>query len=130
MRDVNFINKFYLDKEKDIQVHLYKTENLDEIEYIIRTPNHKTGNLITKLAKVCKVNTIKDENDMKIIRGIIPASINSDNEEVYILRLGGIKLANIYENRIEVKAKIPAIAKTLMSQTKAYKFSINLQKFT
>ena len=125
MKNVNFINKFYLDKEKDIQVHLYKTENPDELEYIIRTPNHRTGNLITNLAKVCKVNTIKDENDMKIIRGIIPASINSDNEEVFILRLGGIKLANIYENRIEVKAKIPAIAKTLMSQTKAYKFDIN-----
>ena len=61
---------------------------------------------------------------MKIIRGIIPASINSDNEEVYILRLGGIKLANIYENRIEVKAKIPAIAKTLMSQTKNYDLPI------
>ena len=125
MKNLKCINKFYLDKEKDIQVHLYKTKNPDELEYIIRTPNHKTGNLITNLAKVCNVQTIKDENDMKIIRGIIPTSINGDNEEVYILRLGGIKIANIYKNRIEIKAKIPAIAKTLMSQTKAYKFSIN-----
>ena len=125
MKNVKFVNKFYLDKEKDIQVHLYKTQNQDELEYIIRTPNHKTGNLITNLAKVCNMTTIKDENDMKIIRGIIPASINSDNKEVYILRLGGIKIANIYKNKIEIKAKIPAIAKTLMSQTKSYKFSIN-----
>ena len=61
---------------------------------------------------------------MKIITGKIPASINSDNEEVYIFRLGGIKIANIYENRIEIKAKIPAITKTLMSQTKNYKLPL------
>lgn len=37
-------NKFYLDKEKDIIIELYKT-NEDEISYILRTPNHHTGNL-------------------------------------------------------------------------------------
>ena len=62
---------------------------------------------------------------MKIITGIIPASINGDNEVVYIFRLGGIKIANIYEDgTIEIKAKIPAISKTLMSQTKNYKLPI------
>ena len=61
---------------------------------------------------------------MKIITGKIPASINDDNEEVYIFRLGGIKIANIYEDRVEIKAKIPAINKTLMSQTKNYKLPI------
>ena len=35
---------------------------------------------------------------MKIITGVIPASINEDQEIVYIFRLGGIKIANIYEN--------------------------------
>ena len=35
---------------------------------------------------------------MKIITGTIPASINGDNEIVYILRLGGIKIANIFED--------------------------------
>lgn len=117
------INKFYLDKEKDIIVNLYKTQN-DEITYILETPNHNTGNLITNLAKICNLETIKNEKDMKIIKGTIPASINSNNEEVYIFRLGGIKIANIYENRIEIKAKIPAITKTLMSQTKNYKLPI------
>ena len=117
-------NRFFLDKEKDIIVNLYK-EKEDEIRYILQTPNHNTGNLITNLAKLCNVETIKDKNDMKIITGIIPASINGDNEIVYIFRLGGIKIANIYENgEIEIKAKIPAIAKTLMSQTKQYKLPI------
>ena len=117
------INKFYLDKEKDIIVNLSKTSD-EEITYVLETPNHNTGNLITNLANICGVKTIKNENDMKIIAGKIPASINSDNEEVYIFRLGGIKIANIYENRIEIKAKIPAITKTLMSQTKNYKLPI------
>lgn len=119
-----FFNKFYLDKEKDIIVNLYKI-NEDEIKYILETPNHNTGNLITNLAKICGVDTIKNEYDMKIITGIIPASINGDNEVVYIFRLGGIKIANIYEDgTIEIKAKIPAISKTLMSQTKNYKLPI------
>ena len=117
------VKKFYLDKEKDIIVNLNKTGE-DEITYILETPNHNSGNLITNLAKICNVETIKNEKDMKIITGKIPASINGDNEEVYIFRLGGIKIANIFEDRIEIKAKIPAITKTLMSQTKNYKLPI------
>ena len=124
MKDLKFLNKFYLDKEKDIIINLYKSSE-DEITYILETPNHNTGNLITNLAKICNVETIKNENDMKIITGTIPASINGDNEIVYIFRLGGFKIANIYENgKIEIKAKIPAIIKTLMSQTKEYNLPI------
>ena len=124
MKNLKFLNKFYLDKEKDIIINLYKS-NEDEITYILETPNHNTGNLITNLAKICNVETVKNENDMKIITGIIPASINGDNEIVYIFRLGGFKIANIYENgKIEIKAKIPAITKTLMSQTKEYNLPI------
>lgn len=116
--------KFYLDKEKDIIVNLYKI-NEDEMRYVLETPNHNTGNLITNLAKICNCETIKNEKDMKIITGTIPASINGDNEIVYIFRMGGIKIANIYEDgAIEIKAKIPAISKTLMSQTKNYKLPI------
>ena len=103
--------QFYLDKEKDIIVDLYHV-NEDEIEYILRTPNHHTGNLITNIAKICNVETVKDENDMKIITGIIPASINGDNEIVYIFRLGGFKIANIYEN-----GKIEKICRNLREIT-------------
>ena len=118
------VNKFYLDKEKDIIINIYR-ENLDEVIYVLETPNHNTGNLITNLARLCGCETTKNENDMKIITGIIPASINGNNEIVYILRLGGIKIANIYENgNVEIKAKIPAITKTLMSQTKKYSLPI------
>ena len=116
--------RFYLDKEKDIIVNLYK-EKEDELTYILETPNHNTGNLITNLARLCKVQLSKNENDMKIIKGTIPASINGDNEIVYIFRLGGFKIANIFDNgKIELKAKIPAISKTLMSQTKEYDLPI------
>lgn len=120
----NFLNQFYLDKEKDIIINLYQS-NPDEIIYILETPNHNTGNLITNLAKICNLETVKNDDDKKIIKGKIQASLNGDNEEVYIFRLGGIKIANIYPNgKIELKAKIPAISKTLMSQTKEYKLPI------
>ena len=122
---MKYINEIYLDKEKDIIVKLYKSGE-DEITYILETPNHNTGNLITNLAKVCRLKTIKNENDMKIIKDTLPASINDNNEEVYILRLGGIKIANIYsDGRIEKKAKISSVMKTFMSQTKDYKFGID-----
>ena len=61
------VNQFYLDKEKDIVVNLYQ-ENPDEMIYILETPNHGTGNLITNLAKLCGVETQKDENDMKNVK--------------------------------------------------------------
>lgn len=119
---MKFINEIYLDKEKDIIIKLFEKSE-DEITYVLETPNHNTGNLITNLAKICDLETTKNKKDMKIITGTIPASINADNEEVYILRLGGVKIANIYKNgKIEIKAKIPAIMKTLMSQTKEYRF--------
>ena len=84
MKNLSFFNKLYLDREKDIIVNLFKS-NKDEITYILETPHHSTGNLITNLAKTCGVETIKNGQDMKIITGTIPASINGDNEEVYIL---------------------------------------------
>ena len=125
MKDLKFFNKFYIDKEKDIQVHLFKSKDADELVYYVKTPYHKTGNLMRNLAAICNVETEKDENDMLTIKGVIPASINGDNEEVYIFRLGGMKIANIYNDRIEVKAKIPAISKTLMSQTKNYEMDLS-----
>ena len=66
MEELKFVNKFYLDKEKDIIVNLYKSQE-DEITYILETPNHNTGNLITNLAKICGLETVKNEKDIKII---------------------------------------------------------------
>ena len=125
MNSKKFFTKFYLDKEKDIIVKLFKSENQDELIYVLETPNHHTGNLITNLAKIANVETIKDKNDMKVIKGNLQALINDNGEEVYIFRLGGIKIANIYpDGRVERKAKIPAIVKLLMAQTKDYKLPI------
>ena len=58
----NLMAKFYLDKEKDIVVKLFKS-NEDELTYIIETPNHHTGNLITNLSKVAGVKTVKNEKE-------------------------------------------------------------------
>ena len=39
MENLNFFKRFYLDKEKDIIVNLYKHyKNTDELIYIIETP--------------------------------------------------------------------------------------------
>ena len=59
MEDLIFFDKFYLDKEKDIIINLYR-KNDNEMVYILETPNHNTGNLITNLARICKVKTIKN----------------------------------------------------------------------
>ena len=42
------LNQFFLDKEKDISISINR-KNEDELTYIIETPNHKTGNLITNV---------------------------------------------------------------------------------
>ena len=121
---MEYFTTFYLDKERDIVINLYKSGE-DELTYILETPNHSTGNLISNLARICGTETVKNENDMKIITGKIPASINAQNEDVYIFRLGGYRVANIYNDKgVQLNGQIPAIAKTLMSQTKDYNFPV------
>ena len=120
---VDYIGKFYLDNEKDIVVSIYKENN--DVFYIIDTPNHHTGNLIINLAKVCNLKTKEYKNGIKYIREYIPSYITSRNTVVNVMRLNNIKIANIYpDGRIEQKATIPAINKTLMSQTKDYKLPV------
>ena len=111
---------FYLDKEKDLVVELYRER--EELNYVLRTPNHGTGNLITNLASLCDLKLQTDEHGLKVIRGTLPCYIDGRNRMVYVFRLLDTKVANIYpDGRIERKASIPAIAKTLMSQTKDYR---------
>lgn len=120
---MKYFETFYLDKEKDMIVDLY-TEG-EKMTYTLRTPNHGTGNLITNLAKLCDLPVSNDENGLKIIRGEVPCYIDAYNRKVYIFRLGNTKTANIYpDGTIEMKASVPAISKTLMSQTKDYRLGI------
>ena len=118
-----FFQRFFLDREKDIVVDLYMEGG--RLFHVIRTPNHHTGNLISNLAKLCALETSEDENGLKIIRNEIPCYYDGDNRRMYILRLGNTKIANIYpDGTVELKASIPAISKTLMSQTKDYRLGI------
>ncbi len=118
-----FFQQFFLDREKDIAVDLYMEE--ERLFYVIRTPNHRTGNLISNLARLCALETSLDERGLRVIRGEIPSYFDGDNRRMYILRLGNTKIANIYpDGRVELKASIPAISKTLMSQTKDYRLGV------
>lgn len=118
---MSYFGKLYLDKEKDIIVYLDMEK--DVLSYAILATNHKSDNLINNLALITKQETVV-RNGKKVIVGEIPCYIKGDGQRVYILRLNGTKLANIYPNgKIEVNSIIPAIAKTLMSQTKDYKYS-------
>ena len=115
-----FFQQFFLDREKDIAVDLYMDGS--RLFHVIRTPNHNTGNLITNLARLCGLKTVPDEHGLKVIRGEVPCYVDGDNRPMYILRLGNTKVANIFpDGRVERKASIPAISKTLMSQTKDYR---------
>lgn len=116
---MEYFTHFYLDQEKDIIVDLYQ-EN-EHLYYQLKTPNHTTGNLITNLSKLCDLDISYDEKGYKFIQGEIPCYYNDEGKLVYIFHLKDTKIANIYpDGRIERKASIPAISKTLMSQTKNY----------
>ena len=118
---MSYFGKFYLDKEKDIVVWL-DMEGM-KLSYTIYTMNYQSDNLIKNLA-IAANQEIVTKDGRRVITGDIPCYIKGDGQRVYILRLNGTKLANIYpDGKIEVNSLIPAIAKTLMSQTKDYKYS-------
>ncbi len=101
-------------------VDLYREAG--DISYVLRTPNHNTGNLITNLAKLCGLPLSFDEDGLKVIRGKVPCYVDGYNRNVYIFRLGNTKVANIYpDGTVEMKAQVPSISKTLMSHTKDYR---------
>ncbi len=116
---MTYFTCFFLDNEKDIIVSLYK--NLDKMFYVLETPNHGTGNLIRNIARICHEKVSTDEGGKLIIVGEVPCYVDAANEESYIFRLGGTEVAYIYpDGRVDMKAGIPAIAKTLMSQAKDF----------
>ena len=117
---MTYLTCFFLDNEKDIIVNLYK--DLDRMYYVLTTPNHSTGNLIRNISKTCKLPLSQDDNGMLIITAEIPCFIDGNNQESYIFKLADTEIASIYpDGTVERKATIPAIAKTLMSQTKDFK---------
>ena len=116
-----YFGQLYLDKEKDIVVRL-EMEGQD-LFYTIYANNHRTDNLINNFAAIAAQKTVVKDG-RTVITGKIPCYIKGDGQRVYIFRLNGTKLANIYpDGKIEVNSVIPAIAKTLMSQTKDYRHS-------
>ena len=118
---MSYFGKFYLDKEKDIVVSLDMSGSV--LSYTIMAINHQTDNLINNLARVAGTEIVCRDGKA-VIEGEIPCYIKGDGRRVYIFRLNGVKIANIYpDGEIEVNSLIPAIAKTLMSQTKDYKYS-------
>ena len=116
-----YFGQFFLDKEKDIVVQLDMEGKA--LSYTIFANHHRSDNLINNFAAISGEPTTL-VNGRTVITGDIPCYIKGDGQRVYILRLNGTKLANIYpDGKIEVNSVIPAIAKTLMSQTKDYKYS-------
>ena len=119
---MEYFGQFSLDKEKDILVELYREG--EELRYVLRTPNHGTGNLIRNLARLCALPLSEDEQGLMVIRGTVPSYVDGDNRQLWIFRLGSTKVANIRpDGSVELKASIPAISKALMSQTKDYRLS-------
>ncbi|MCR5656772.1 MAG: adenosine deaminase [Butyrivibrio sp.] len=121
---MTYFTGFFLDAEKDIIVSLYK--ELEKLYYVLETPNHHTGNLIRNLAKICELPLSENDEGMLVIRGEVPCYVDAGNNDIYVFKLGDVEIANIYQDgRVEMKAAIPAIAKTLMSQTKDYQLSLD-----
>jgi adenosine deaminase len=121
---MTYFTCFFLDNEKDIIVSLYK--DLDKMNYVLTTPNHGTGNLIRNLAKACKLPLSQDENGKFVVKGEVPCFVDAANEESYIFRLGGTDVASISpDGTVDVRASIPAITKTLMSQTKDFRLDLD-----
>lgn len=95
------------------------------MRYRLETPNHGTGNLITNLARLCGLPLTENKEGRRLIRGEIPCYRDGRNRKVWILRFAGTKVANVFpDGTIERKAYVPAIAKTLMSQTKDYRLPV------
>ena len=59
---MEYFGRFALDKEKDILVELSREG--EELHYVLRTPNHGTGNLIRNLARLCKLPLSEDEQGL------------------------------------------------------------------
>ena len=121
---MKYVDSLFLDKEKDVVIDFYKENN--SFYYVLRTPNHNSGNLITNLANLCNLDISYDENGLKQIKGKVPSFINEQNQRFHVLKFNKKTIAVINtKDEVMSRATIPAISKTLMSQTKNYKQKID-----
>ena len=96
---MKWFQRFYLDKEKDVIVDLYKeegrTDGEEAMHFLLSTPNHGTGNLIRNLAALCELPLSEGKDGLLVIRGTVPSYVDGYNRLLYIFRLGDTKVANI-----------------------------------
>ena len=78
---MSYFGKFYLDKEKDIIVHL--DMNGTVLSYTIFVHNHQSDNLIKNLAAISGQKTVVRDGQTAIV-GEIPCYIKGDGQRVYI----------------------------------------------
>ena len=121
---MKYFDTFYLDLEKDIVIDFYLDKN--NYYYILRTPNHSSGNLIRNLASICKLPLSMGEDGLLQIRGKVPTYVNEENKHIHILKFNNKTVAVINsKGNILPRALVPAISKTLMSQTKKCDLALN-----
>ena len=72
---MTWFQRFYLDKEKDVIVNLYR-ERGGTMRFVLSTPNHGTGNLIRNLAALCGLPLSEGSSGLLVIRGTVPSYID------------------------------------------------------
>ena len=73
---MDYFGQFYLDSEKDIIITLYKEGKT--LRYVLRTPHHTTGNLITNLAHLCHLPITYEKNGYKKVQSYFSCTQTDD----------------------------------------------------
>ncbi len=121
---MKYYDSLYLDLEKDVVIDFYSDHNV--FYYVLKTPNHKTGNLIRNFASICKLPLTLNKEGLLQIEGKIPCFVNEENKRIHILKFNNKTVCVINsKGKIMPRALLPAISKTLMSQTKKCSLGIN-----
>ena len=118
---MKYFDTFYLDLEKDIVIDFYLDKN--NYYYILRTPNHSSGNLIRNLASICKLPLSMGEDGLLQIRGKVPTYVNEENKHIHILKFNNKTVASflsIFKTLISAKVKL-SITVILGNKLKCWK---------
>jgi len=65
MENLKYFNRFYIDREKDIVVELYKADNMDEITYIAKDKVTLTGEDLETFQKM--LNMLDEVEDVQTV---------------------------------------------------------------